>query len=222
MSEINDSAPNISNSVPTNLPSTQRLIRSTLIAMVTAGVLLVAVVLPAEYGVDATGIGNVLGLTEMGKIKTSLAKEAKKEEAAAVSKNPSAESSAALPVAAPEAFTSTNIPPAAATPLSNVVTIVLKPDQGREIKLSMREGARVTYTWSTDRGVVNYDTHADSVSPPRDYHGYQKGTRVNSDKGELVAAFDGWHGWFWRNRGTETVTITLRTTGDYQQIKEPE
>ncbi len=84
----------------------------------------------------------------------------------------------------------------------------------------MLQGARVSFTWSTDRGVVNYDTHADSKNPKRDYHGYEKGSKVPSQEGVLVAAFDGMHGWFWRNRGTEPLTVTLRTTGVYSEIKE--
>jgi len=35
----------------------------------------------------------------------------------------------------------------------------------------------------------------------------------------LEAAFDGNHGWFWRNRGAEPVTVTLNATGEYQAIK---
>jgi hypothetical protein len=57
-------------------PSTRQLIRSTLIAAVSALVLLFTVVLPSEYGVDPSGIGRALGLTEMGEIKTRLAREA--------------------------------------------------------------------------------------------------------------------------------------------------
>ena len=34
-----------------------------------------------------------------------------------------------------------------------------------------------------------------------------------------AAAFDGSHGWFWRNRGKADVTVTLRTDGDYAEIK---
>lgn len=38
-------------------------------------------------------------------------------------------------------------------------------------------------------------------------------------QGLIVAAFDGAHGWFWRNRGKDVVTLTLRTNGDYQELK---
>ena len=55
------------------LPSSKKLLKSTILAAATAAVLLVTVVMPAEYGIDPTGIGNVIGLTSMGKIKMELA-----------------------------------------------------------------------------------------------------------------------------------------------------
>ena len=217
--------PDISNSVPTELPSTRKLIRSTIIAAIIAAFLLVAVVLPAEYGVDPTGIGSALGLTEMGRIKVSLAREIELAESAP---HQAPAVSAAAPLTSAPATTASTAPEparsatAAPAPRSDVATITLQPNQGREIKLAMREGARATFSWSTDKGVVNFDEHADSKNPPRDYHGYRKGTAVAKDEGVLVAAFEGWHGWYWRNRGKETVTVTLRTSGDYQDLKEPE
>ena len=39
-------------------------------------------------------------------------------------------------------------------------------------------------------------------------------------EGELVAAFDGSHGWFWRNRTDQDVKITLRTSGEYTEVKQ--
>ena len=56
--------------------------RSTLIAAAVALVLLITVVLPAEYGIDPTRIGRVLGLTQMGEIKVRLAREAAADQAA--------------------------------------------------------------------------------------------------------------------------------------------
>lgn len=57
-------------------PSPAGLLKSTLIALAVATVLLVTCVLPAEYGVDPTGIGRVLGLTQMGEVKMAIAEEA--------------------------------------------------------------------------------------------------------------------------------------------------
>lgn len=73
------------------------LIRSTLLAGASALAILVLFWLPAEYGVDPTGVGGVLGLTEMGDIKTQLADEAAAQDAAAAA--------VAVPVAAPSEVT---------------------------------------------------------------------------------------------------------------------
>ena len=62
-------------------PSTSRLLKSTVIALVVALVVLVVAVLPAEYGVDPTGVGRRLGLTQMGEIKVALAREAAADDA---------------------------------------------------------------------------------------------------------------------------------------------
>lgn len=59
------------------------LIRSTLLAGGGALAILVLFWLPAEYGIDPTGVGSMLGLTEMGDIKTQLAGEAAAQDAAA-------------------------------------------------------------------------------------------------------------------------------------------
>ncbi len=50
------------------LPTTKQLVRSTLIAVGAAIVILVTAVLPAEYAIDPTGVGRVFGLTQMGEI----------------------------------------------------------------------------------------------------------------------------------------------------------
>jgi len=201
------------------LPSTAKLLKSTGVAIVVAGLLLATVVLPAEYGVDPTRAGSILGLTEMGRIKRSLAAEAEAEAAAAA--EPAVVSSASAGnLMPPSAIAAASAPTGAASGPSRSLThetrLTLAPDQGAEIKLMMRSGARAEYEWSTDGGRVNYDVHADA--PGTSYHGYGRGTEARMS-GVLTAAFDGNHGWFWRNRTDNPVTVTLRTSGDYQNIQ---
>jgi hypothetical protein len=201
------------------LPSTRQLIRSTLIAAVSALVLLYTVVLPSEYGVDPTGLGRILGLTEMGEIKTRLAKEAGEDAAAAATNRPAPK--AALPAAsapsAPAMGASASTPSASGAPAwRDEMSFTLAPGQGTEIKLKMRQGETALFSWKVQGGVVNFDTHGDgggqSIS-------YEKGRAVAADDGELVAAFTGNHGWFWRNRGKADVTVVLQTGGAYSDIK---
>jgi hypothetical protein len=207
------------------LPSSRQLVRSTIIAAVSAVFLLTTVVLPAEYGIDPTGAGRALGLTTMGEIKTRLAAEAAAD--ASASSNPTA----AIPLAGAVAQTSpAPVVAAVAVPAPaeavakapaagqwrDEMSITLKPGEGTEVKLRMQEGEKATYSWSVQGGVVNYDTHGDgggrSIS-------YEKGRAVPADDGELVAAFTGNHGWFWRNRGQVDVKLVLRTGGTYSDIK---
>lgn len=203
------------------LPTSRQLLRSTAIAAVSAVVLLVAVVLPAEYGIDPTGVGRLLGLTEMGLIKTRLAQEARDDATASDSlamstvKTPTAEPAAST-APAPESETAVSTALPAAPVWRDEISFTLQPGEGTEIKLSMQAGEKATYAWAVKGGVVNYDTHGDgggrSIS-------YEKGRSVPSDEGELVAAFTGNHGWFWRNRGQADVTVVLRTGGTYEAIQ---
>lgn len=220
------------------LPSNGQLLKSTGIAAVIASVLLVTTVLPAEYGVDPTGAGSLLGLTEMGRIKMSLAEEAKADAAAlaplatlapdAVVPDPSpmiepvpAEPApATIAPSVPSAKAAAPLSPdtQATTAASDESVFTLAPDDGFEIKLVMKKGGKATFLWFTDGPGVNYDTHGDGAGV--NYHSYAKGTNTPRLEGELVAAFDGNHGWFWRNRTDADVKITLRTSGEYSDVKQ--
>ena len=191
------------------LPSSRRLIRSTVIAFAAAGALLATTVLPAEYGIDPTGIGGVLGLTQMGQIKASLATEAATDARVALA-----------PVVVAPTAPAAEIAPRAPAGQKHEMTIALRPGQGAEVKLDMNKGATVDFEWQTSGGPVNFDAHGDPVNAPKDfYHGYGKGREVQSDKGSLQAAFDGKHGWYWRNRSNGNVSVTLKTLGQYTAIK---
>lgn len=204
------------------LPSSKQLLRSTILAAVSAVVLLVAVVLPAEYAVDPTGIGRVLRMAEMGEIKQELAAEAAADAAAASA----APAQATDPVAAVTATSNAAQPPApapapaaAAAPgieWRDELPFTLAPGEGTEIKLKMAEGAKAQYAWVVDGGQVNFDTHGDARGKSISY---EKGRGVAADEGVLEAAFAGNHGWYWRNRGQANVTVILRTSGDYLDIK---
>jgi hypothetical protein len=195
------------------LPSGRQLLRSTVIAIIAAAVLLVTVVLPSEYGIDPTRIGRVLGLTRMGEIKMALAAEAERDRVADAAR-PAPEQ--AIPVA--------TAPPARAAaeseghaPRTDEMTVTLKPGEGAEVKLEMVKGATATYEWSTAGGAVNHDTHGEGAN--KAFISYKKGTQVDRDAGELTAAFDGSHGWFWRNRTNQDVTVTVKATGKYLSMK---
>ena len=193
------------------LPSSKQLLTSTLIALIVAAVLLVTVVLPSEYGIDPTRIGRVLGLTQMGEIKMSLAREAEAER-----KRDAATGN--LPLA-PAVQVPAVTPPTVVRPDSSrndTMTVTLKPGEGAEIKLMMTKDQKASYQWNST-GPVNFDAHGDG--PNREFASYKKGTGSNGDSGDITASFTGSHGWFWRNRTNDDVTITIKTSGEYSEMK---
>jgi hypothetical protein len=206
------------------LPSTRKLVRSTVIALLTAAALLVTVVMPSEYAVDPTGVGRALGLTQMGELKIILAQEALADAAPpqAVAPAPAPAPAPASQVAQVQPIAK---PVAQLTPTpalkTNQMSVTLKPGEGTEIKLEVLKDKTVSYEWTAVGGPVNYDTHGEPYNGEKGYfHSYNKGKQVKSDKGEFTAIFDGTHGWFWRNRSNNNVTIALKTTGDYLSVKQ--
>ncbi len=201
------------------LPSTAQLIRSTVIAILAAAAILVTIVLPAEYAIDPTGIGRMLGLAEMGEIKQQLAKEAEEDHRRDQEKlldrcSGLGSAIVALFVGSAQAQT-VQAQAAPAATRSDEMSVTLKPGQGTEIKLTMTQGAKVSYSWSAT-GEVNYDLHGDGSGKETSY---KKGRGVAQDAGDFVAAFDGSHGWFWRNRTRADVTVTVKTNGQYAAMK---
>ena len=181
------------------LPSSNQLIKSTILAAIAAIVILFTVVLPAEYGIDPTGVGKLLRLTEMGQIKQQLAEEAAADAAGLVAINTTP--------------TDTTV---ADGQWRDEIPFTLTPGEGIEIKMKMSEGDKANYSWAVTGGEVNFDTHGDALGKAISY---EKGRGVASDEGVLEAAFTGNHGWFWRNRGDSDVQVVLRTRGDYSTIK---
>jgi len=235
------------------------LLRATVGSALAAGAILIFAWLPAEYGIDPTGVGGLLGLTEMGEIKQQLYAEAAADDAALSAQavvatavpappNPAlterldvieeqlaaiAAIVGAVPVLEPSPVpqVAEEVPEAASAPVAvstpvepaaplwrDEVSYTLAPTEGIEIKLVMDEGARAEFEWSANGAVLNHDTHGDGSGQRITY---EQGRAVPGQEGELVAAFAGNHGWFWRNRTDAPVTFTLRTRGDYAEVKAP-
>lgn len=93
------------------------------------------------------------------------------------------------------------------------VRLTLAPGHGVEYKFAMRPGATMSYRWEAT-GPVHSDLHGDRADDPENFTSARIGSLVE-DEGDYTAPFEGRHGWYWRNDGRSTVTITLETTGDY-------
>jgi hypothetical protein len=191
------------------LPSASQLLKTSLLALAVAVVVLVTAVLPAEYGIDPTGIGQRLGLTALsGGGEPAVVVQ---EESAVL------ESSAAAPVSVLEAAWK-----APTAYRNDEMSLTLAPGEGAEIKALMKTGDRFFFTWSAQGGPVNFDMHGEKLkAAPDDFTSYWKGRSQSEAHGAFEAPFDGTHGWFWRNRGTAPVTVTVKTSGYYEKLYRP-
>jgi hypothetical protein len=188
-----------------SLPSTRRLLLLTAIALAGIVTVVVAIVLPAERAIDPTGFGRVTGLTLMGQVKLDLAMEAA-DHAYADEMARTADSVTLI----------TTTSDTAGAGRTGQTEIRIAPRDSSDGLLLMKRGAAVSYTWSTDGSAVSALMFGDSLNaPPRARHRYRKDGVQTSGSGELVAAFDGFHGWRWYNPGNTLVTVRLRTTGRY-------
>lgn len=228
---------NITNSTTVDLaklPTINSLVRSTFIASTVAMTLAVTCVLPAEYAIDPTGVGRVLGLTEMGEIKRDAElKRAKKASVpewnastiqiasgshiisdAAPMGGAWSQLAQATPAAAPPV-------PAAASPgqKTDTLEIVLQPNAKMELKAWMKKGDGYAFTW-TASSPINFNFHGEKFNARDDeYTEYRKGIAA-TDKGEFKAGYDGTHGWSWRNRTKQPITVKATITGSYEKFAE--
>jgi hypothetical protein len=170
-------------------------------ALAAAALIVVAFVLPAEYGVDPLGTGARLGLVTMS-------------EAAGTAEAP-------LPPAAGR-LSPTVEGPIAHYPSGHKVDAVrleLGPYEYVEYKYRLEAGASMTYSWSADAELI-HDFHADPDGTPAPEPVSFDTRNRREDSGVLTAPFAGIHGWYWENPGAERVTVSLVSAGFYSSAVE--
>ena len=154
----------------------KRVLLATLGAFVAATAVCVAFVLPAELGVDPSGIGRLLGLTGLAE-------------------------------APPTAVRQTD-----AALRQDMRRFELAPFESVEFKYQLAAGDGFVYAWAAS-GEVVFDLHAEPAgAAPGVAESFAQG-RATADRGSYVASFHGLHGWFWENRGHETVAVSLQVAG---------
>ena len=172
-----------------------RLAVATGAALLVAGLVLVAVVLPAEYALDPLGTGAKLGLLDLGLTGQQVdALDASKGTAAA---------------------SGTILAPQDAAFKQESITFEAKPKEGFEYKYRLEKGESLLYTW-TASAPMNTEFHAEPDGAPRGYaQTYEKKDGMTGASGTLTAPFSGIHGWYWENTTDKPATVTLTTAGYY-------
>lgn len=169
--------------------SNKSLIKATIIALVIAAIALVTIILPSEYNIDPTGIGDKLGLTVLATSQTD-------EE----SNVTSAQGSKPVESA------------------SKVIEVSVPAGRGIEYKFAMDQFAKMEYEWMTDGQPLYFDLHGEPEGDTTGYfESYAIATNAEM-KGSFTAPFAGSHGWYWKNNSDQDVAIQLIVEGEFEVI----
>ncbi|MBR9814605.1 hypothetical protein GYB61_12195 [bacterium] len=182
-------------------PSRRKLMVSTLIAALVAGVILLVAVLPAEYGRDPTGLGQLLGLTALGA---------------------NAGADAVVPAEVIDAET-VAIPSVTASPVAYATekrSLTLQPGDGVEIKAVMHQGQSFVFHWAATRP-VHFDMHGEPPGDSDTFESYWRERSRADASGLFVAPFNGTHGWYWKNPTNSAVTIDVELSGFFERVYRP-
>ena len=172
-------------------PSKAKLAWATLAALVVAGVVLVATVLPAEYDIDPLGIGAALGLRVL-----------------------SAPGSGPIPVR------SDGVIAHRSSYRRDRRTFELEPGGFVEYKYRLEEGRSMLYSWTASHWVRSeMHSEADGAEAGTAQF-FEVEERTLARHGSYVAPFPGIHGWYWLNETDDTVTVTLDAAGFFSNSVE--
>ncbi|PCI21762.1 MAG: hypothetical protein COB62_02560 [Piscirickettsiaceae bacterium] len=176
------------NKIEHPIQSVSSLIKAALLATVLAVIILITAVLPAEYGIDPTGVGKSLGLIALAP-REKLSKES---ELLACNDEGSAK--------------------------EDSVNIIIPAQSGLEYKLYMARKAVLEYSWSTDGVALYFDFHGEPQGDTTGYFKRYKEATSSTDQGSQTVPFAGSHGWYWKNETTSPITLVLKTKGVYKVI----
>jgi hypothetical protein len=199
----------------TELPSSKRLLQSMLVAVVVAALLLVTVVLPAQYGIDPTGAGRLMGLTALSSAGTRTIEITDVIGGNEVIRTVEiADAGEPTPLPNPAVFQQGAEPTHTET-----LRVPIGPNEETEVKVVMSVGKMILFSWEVDRGDIYSDYHGhDPALGSAFWVRYREQQASSRGDGSLVAPFDGEHGWYWVNYNEYPVVVTLTVTGFYDGL----
>lgn len=195
-------------------------LRKLAIGSVAAGALLIGFVLPAEYGIDPTGIGGATGLT-------ALAQEAAPDYAFEgtlafniADFDPQAErierSIKGLIHLEDEAFK------------HEVIELQIEDIGEMEYKFVLPEDTTLLYSWEVvdpkgDGVYFEFHGHPSSVDAANYPEGFEMAyakSEGTGQSGSFTAPFPGYHGWYFMNLEEGPITVRLTVAGYWSEHKE--
>ena len=196
----------------------KQLIKYFIYSILIGGLVLVTAVLPAEYNIDLLGTGELFGFS---RLYTEPDTETIGTENAPLKfKKLTIEESGSGPEVPVPA--EVNSPPPTeqyALREDSDIKVVVPAGKGIEYKFKMLKHGSTKYEWYTDGSILYSDMHGELLleNPPEDefIESYAE-AYSNNMTGTLLAPFEGIHGWYFRNKNKEDVTVNIKLKGQYR------
>jgi hypothetical protein len=196
-------------------PSGKTIALGLLGALVVALIVLVAFIIPAEYGRDPVGIGAALGITSLSApaVRTiELTDTIGGNETVREAEIP--DFGDPVPLPNPAIHQEEDVAPDTVT-----VEVMIPAEAETEIKTALQQNKVIVYTWAVDRGTIYSDFHGHNPEFGSDFWvRYIEHQETAGGNGSLVAPFEGEHGWYWLNYNEFPVTVTLTVSGYFDDI----
>lgn len=98
----------------------------------------------------------------------------------------------------------------------DMIALTIPAGKSIEYKFQILKGELFEYTWKTSGEKLFFDFHGEPQGDKTGaFESFMKSTESESS-GSLTVPFEGVHGWFWKNKSTKAVTVTLQTKGSYE------
>jgi len=182
--------------------SNKALFKSTIIALVIAGIVLISFILPAEYNIDPTGIGEKLGLTVLALPSTKSSLTAQINRQSKEQQLSQAESNNQDKEVGSQHET-------------DIIKVVVPAGRGVEYKFAMTQFTKMEYQWSTDNGLLFFDLHGEPEGDTTGYYESYAIATLAEMKGSFITPFSGVHGWYWKNTSDKPIVVKLTVSGEY-------
>jgi hypothetical protein len=116
-----------------------------------------------------------------------------------------------------QSFDAPAVKPSASAPRAETVTVTLAPGKGAEVQAELDAGQGMVFHWSASADVA-VDLHGERTGSKDEYTSYDIEAGQRQGAGTFVAPFAGTHGWFWKNRSQQPITVTLTITGFHKRL----
>lgn len=197
-----------------------KIFKATLIALLIGALLLVVAVLPAEYGIDPTGAGKVLGFSKLYVPENNEIKSISTISSTSLLPLIKLEKAGSGPYVIRPVEADYPAPKAQLEFTEDKTKVIVPAGKGIEFKIHMLKYGTMKYEWTTaNNEILYFDFHGEVKQEKEVKEVYFESYTISNSSnmvGTFLAPYTGKHGWFFRNNSNEDIMVNFRLKGQYR------